>query len=827
MGLGLHSAIHIAHMGMSAAEKSINVSGNNLANSNTYGYKAERPDFASFLSYTYKYGSTPGQTYTAGTNPLQIGMGVELASVTTDFTQGSFKEGMTNSDIAINGNGFLVVQQHGSSMQYYTRNGALKVNENFDLVTNTGLYVMGYGVDDHWRILDGELTTLKIPVGEMHIAEATENAWLEGMLNANGPDSTQGTVLQTKAMTDLSAGYPADQKATVSQLVQPHVENVTKAGGSSTGGGMESGNYLYRITYLDANGVESDYSGPISVKVEAGQDSVSLTDLPGIPDGYDSLRIYRAVDPGDPSAQATFHQVADLAAPATTYTDVKSTADIASSPELDQSRMSQGSYQYYVTYTDQFGNESRPSAISDSFNLNQGGQAILSDIPTVGKDNPDGWTGRRVYRSTANDPSNFYLVGEINNMNADETLIDRFSDAQITDGTHAEISEAGRGNAMVNGSTKLLDVGSYENGRFVPAFEEGTLTFDPTKGGKPLRSTSLEITAETTVDDYLKFLNESFGIRSTADGVPADQGELGKTINGGAQGATVIDGVFYILGNAGKSNALEIDNTQDMWLQTANGKKQINLGWGQDATNKQDAIGEGTATDMEVFDSLGSPVGVRMTFTLESKSDTETVYRWYADSSDNQPEDGQAIAAGTGLLRFDQHGQLIDASNTTISVQRTQIASESPLDFDFNMNFDALKALTTENVGITQTYQDGAGAGTLYDYSIAEDGTIIGYFDSGVFRPLGQIPLATFRNQEGLYKSGDSLFQESTNSGQAKLGIAGQSGVGSIESNKLELSNTDIGQEMVDMILASSMYRANAKVMTTSNEMYDALLRIK
>jgi flagellar hook protein FlgE len=255
--------------------------------------------------------------------------------------------------------------------------------------------------------------------------------------------------------------------------------------------------------------------------------------------------------------------------------------------------------------------------------------------------------------------------------------------------------------------------------------------------------------------------------------------------------------------------------------------KQLGINWGQDPDDTQNAIGESKSVDLAVFDSLGAPVNVRMTFTLESKTNTETIYRWYADSSDNQPEDGQAIATGTGILRFDQHGSLIASSNATVSVQRTQVASVSPMDFSFDMNLDALAALATNQPEVTQTYQDGAGAGTLFDYSIISDGTIIGYFDSGFDRPIGQIPLATFRNQEGLYKSGDNLYQQSANSGQPNIRTAGTSGSGTIKSRTLELSNTDIGQEIVDMILSSNMYRANAKVMTTSNDMFDTLMMIR
>ncbi|MDR3233542.1 MAG: flagellar hook-basal body complex protein [Planctomycetaceae bacterium] len=706
MGLGLESAIHTAHTGMKASEKSLNVSGTNLSNANTIGYKAERADFADFLYYTYRLGTTPGTGYSAGTNPLQIGMGVSFAGTTTDFSQGSFKDGMTNSDIAINGNGFLITHREGSTQQYYTRNGALKVNENFDLVTNTGLYVLGYGINDKYEVQRNELTNLKIPIGEMHLAAETEHVTIEGIVDAVGDSGTQGTVLRTAPMTDLSKGQPE-------VITAP---TVTKAAG--------------------------------------------------------------AVEPG--------------------------------------------SYQYYITYIDAAGNESVPAALGE-VNINDEAQNVaFSNLPA---DTAGAWTGRRIYRSSATDPADIRLAGEIANMDAAAVFTDNVPNSQLAG--NAAISFAGRGETLVNRDTKLVNVGKFGEGGFANVFEAGTLTLTPQKGGQELRAATLEITADTTVGQYLDFLNEAYGIRNAADGVPADQGAVGKTINGGNQGAAVIDGAFYFLGNSGTENTLHFDS-DDMHLttQTEPSPKIIDLGWGQDPNQKQDAVGTSVATDLLVYDSLGSPVNVRMTLVLESKSNTETVYRWYADSAQNQPEDGSAIATGSGLIRFDQNGRLIGTSNATVQVQRTQVASVSPLDFDFEVNFDSLMALATNSPVVMQTEQDGAAAGTLYDFSIEADGTILGRFTSGEQRALGQIPLATFRNNEGLYKAGDSLYLAGTNSGDAKINIAGQDGVGVFKSNALELSNTDMGTEIIDMILASAMYRANAKVMTTSNEMYDALLRI-
>jgi len=829
MGLGLKSAIYTASTGMKASEKTINVAGDNLANANTIGYKHDRADFVDFLSYTYHLGTAPGMGYTAGTNPTQIGMGVSLAGVTTNFSQGAFKEGMTNSDVAINGKGFLVVQQVGNTnLNYFTRNGALKVNSNLDLVTNTGLHVMGYGINEQFQIQYGGLTNLRIPIGEMHIAEQTNTVTLEGILDAIGDSSTQGTVLQTPPMTDLSKTLPVvTEPIGITQLTRPPVENFTHAAGNAGNGNIAAGDYLYRFAYVDAQGIESDFSAPLNVSVQEGQNSVMLDDLPTIPAGYDTLRIYRAVDTGNPTQTPVFYQVSDLTA-GTAYTDTASTASIVNPDrQLNQSRLGEShqySYHYYITYTDALGNESIPVAISEPHNINNG-QVILSGMPVIDPaNNPDGWTARNIYRSSGFDPTDIYLVGTLRDMNPDTTFIDRMSDAELVGQTM--VSEAGRGDVLINPNTLLIDVGKFYNGQFVQAFDQGTLTLTPQKGTQNLREATLEITATTTVNDYLLFLNEAYGIRNISDGVPPDQGAIGSLINNGSQGAAVIDGSFFLLGNAGIGNEL-VFYGNDMQLQDMSGQLNlIDLGWGQDPNNKQDALGAGVKTTLQVYDSLGSPITVQMTFVLESKNNTETIYRWFADSSDNQPPDGSAIATGSGIIRFDQHGKLIQADNTTISIERTHVASVTPLDFDFEVNLGALMALATVTPDVRQTYQDGAGAGTLYDYNILLDGTIMGRFTSGAERALGQIPLATFRNDEGLYKAGDSLFLAGTNSGDPMIGIAGTNGIGTIRSNSLELSNTDMGAEIINMILASAQYRANSKVMTTSNEMFDALLRI-
>lgn len=826
MSIGLNSAIYVAGMGMGAAEKTIGVIGNNLANANTIGYKSQRADFATILSYTSSYGSGQGMmgAQNAGTNPIQIGMGVQLASTTTDFSQGSIKDGMGNTDMAIAGGGFFVVSTTATatpSSLFYTRNGAMKLNgENF-LTTNTGQYLLGYGVNDKFQIQTQKLVPLQIPIGQVNLAEATSSTTLAGLLNAIQNVEPQGTVLKTPPMTNLAMSAPGDVTLSTSLIPRPQVEGLTNIVANGAGN-VDAGEYIYRFAYVDANGIESDFSSPINATMTTSG-SFQISDIPPAIAGYSQLRIYRAEKPSDVTISPIFHAVTTLSAGVSDYTDTASTAAIRNNPTLNTGRLD-GSYQYYVTYADALGNESRPSLLSNIQNVN-GGQLLLSNIPAVDQnDNPDGWTTRRIYRSAGNESTTFYHVADITDMNPNTTYIDRMSDTQLV--KRQEISMAGRGEALATAMTKMVDVGRYVgNGIFVPLFTEGTLNFSPRKGEATLATQTMQITSETLMSNYIRFMNESLGIRSSGDvpGLPKDTGVEGSKINGGQQGVSLQNGSLIILGNAGERNAIDF-RLGDMYVQTGTGTQRSTID--PNFISIQHAEGVSTTTDMLVFDTLGSPVSVRMTFVLESTSNTETVYRWFADSSDNQPLTGNAIAVGAGRIVFDQYGSLIDVGDPRISVERTDIASVSPASFTFRMDLGGVAALATNKQSVTQIAQDGAPAGTLYDFSINKDGIVTGLFSSGVSRTLGQIALASFQNPEGLFHSGDTLYQVGMNSGEARYGTPDTLGYGELRWKAVETSNTDLGRELIDMILASAMYRANTKVLSTSTQMFDELIRM-
>ena len=246
-----------------------------------------------------------------------------------------------------------------------------------------------------------------------------------------------------------------------------------------------------------------------------------------------------------------------------------------------------------------------------------------------------------------------------------------------------------------------------------------------------------------------------------------------------------------------------------------------NLGFG----SIQEAAGQSATSDFIVYDTLGIPLDVRLTSVLESRDGQSSTYRWFADSADNDPATGVDIAVGTGLVTFDGLGSYISSTDNTVQVDRQNVSSATPLDFD--MDFSQISGLSTDNSTLDVSRQDGSGPGVLINFIVGEDGLIRGVFSNGMTRDLGQLRLARFGNAAGVEQKGENLFSAGVNSGLPVNGNPGEQGIGTIISGAQELSNTDIGSNLIDLILASTMYRGNTRVITTVQQMMDELLSLR
>ncbi|MCW2752630.1 MAG: hypothetical protein JWQ32_41 [Marmoricola sp.] len=116
---------------------------------------------------------------------------------------------------------------------------------------------------------------------------------------------------------------------------------------------------------------------------------------------------------------------------------------------------------------------------------------------------------------------------------------------------------------------------------------------------------------------------------------------------------------------------------------------------------------------------------------------------------------------------------------------------------------------------------------SLTSYNIGSDGKLTGVFDDGVQRDMAQIAIADFNNPMGLEKVGETSYRESSNSGTATVGVAGQGRNGTIVGGALEMSNVDLAAEFTNLILAQRGFQASSKVITTSDQVLQDLVNIK
>lgn len=164
--------------GLSNHQTRMDVLSNNIANVNTIGYKGSRTIFSDTLSQTMQ-GATSPQGNVGGINAKQIGLGVKTSSIDILFTKTSFQTTNVNTDLAINNNGFFIVNNGAES--YYTRAGNFYFDQQGNFVTNEGLYVQGWMAS-----ADGTLNTAA-PTGNINIpVSSTMPPRVSTFLNASG-----------------------------------------------------------------------------------------------------------------------------------------------------------------------------------------------------------------------------------------------------------------------------------------------------------------------------------------------------------------------------------------------------------------------------------------------------------------------------------------------------------------------------------------------------------------------------------------------------------------------------------------------------------------
>ena len=382
-----------------------------------------------------------------------------------------------------------------------------------------------------------------------------------------------------------------------------------------------------------------------------------------------------------------------------------------------------------------------------------------------------------------------------------------------------------------------------------------------TQGNLQTTGVSTDVAIQGNGFFILKNGDESFYTRNGAFGIDKD-GTLVNPSNGmRVQGwmANEINGEMIVTTAATPTDLIIPVGSKDPAKATENVKFACNLNKNTpeilEGASAAD-IQKGTwNTEQEIFDSFGNKHLLSVSFrrVVGNPNQWEATVNVDVNNADyTQTRIGLGTTDGvanTFLVNFDNYGQLLSvtdsAGNLTpesgeIVLQASYTVPEANTDENgnpyrqtFNINLGtigSMKNTITQSASISTTKaysQDGYTLGYLDNFKIDSSGTITGVYSNGTNRVIGQIAMASFTNDRGLEKAGDSTYVESNNSGQAMIGESGVQGKGKLLSGALEMSNVDLSEQMTDMIVTQRGFQSNAKTIQTADTLLETVLGLK
>jgi flagellar hook protein FlgE len=243
--------------------------------------------------------------------------------------------------------------------------------------------------------------------------------------------------------------------------------------------------------------------------------------------------------------------------------------------------------------------------------------------------------------------------------------------------------------------------------------------------------------------------------------------------------------------------------------------------------NASAAVGDTYSEPITVYDSLGTSHVLTIQYTNAGANSWN--YSISVPSADTGGT-GTPTPVATGTLTFNSSGALTSPTGSVAGITISGLADgAAPLSLTWNLNGSSGGPLITQQnatSATSTTSQNGYGVGTLTGYSVLPDGTVQGEFSNNQTLALGQVAIASFANVQGLQQAGNNDYTATFASGAPVIGLAGTAGNGTVTGGAVEGSNVDLSTEFANMIVAQQSYEANAKVLTTLDQVSQATIQM-
>jgi len=845
-------SFNTALSGIRAADADLNVTGNNIANAGTTGFKGSRSEF--------------GDVYTSsllGGGSATPGSGVTTLALRQDFSQGNLQQTQNSMDLAINGAGYFVIKDNGS--QLYTRAGSFGLDKQGYVVTPTNARVQGFSADSSGTV-GGILGDLKVDVstqaprqttavngafnldanqsvlesigssfvsngGAIGVAQQsiknplTTTSVLPAISAAVLPPTGTGTGIDfsvpanaTKFSIQISGSTPASGNGT--QVITLDSSTVSTANGSAN---------VTNLTDL-ANLINSQiYSSttPINVQASVNATTGNLEFKDTTTGAVSQINISTDSTTVGSSALSTALKAVPITVPAVppATVDVRSNsvpgAPAVSNGYAPQTLVITGPDGTDATYTSNAGDSA--ATIASGINALTGVSATATTTATI------------LGASFTNPKNNFELNG-VRFSSPDVTTLAKDINALSTT-TLSGIS------AKIVGSDLQITSSRGEDLKF--GFNDGTKDIPP--ASPALTGGTLSVIGAA-------------GSPTQTIPVPAVPPAVTSADPTGTVDGVVVGGTVSVIMDAGysvKSSVPVVGNLFSPFSATSFTPVPMN------AFDPNDQKTYNHATSATIYDSLGNAHTMRSYFVKEPYSPTDPTtqpnhWKMYVqidgknvgDPDPTLPPPQNTVPT---MASYDVYFKS-DGSVDTSKTDNILVSNWTPVDAN-GKSLGALAPLNVINGGtvpvpqpptssnfvinlagstqfgsvfaVEKLDQDGYTTGQLTSLDVDSKGILFARFTNGEAQTLGQVALANFNNVQGLKSVGSTEWAQTFETGEAVIGAPGSASLGSIQSGALEESNVDLSQELVNLIIAQRNYQANAKTIETTNATTQTIINLR
>jgi flagellar hook protein FlgE len=790
-------SFNTALSGIRAANTDLQVTGNNIANASTVGFKSSRAEFGDVYTSTLLGG---------GSN--LAGSGVTVQNIRQQFTQGNLKFTQSELDLSINGEGFFVVEKGGERL--YTRAGTFGLDKDGNIVTNNNALLQGYGADVDGNI-NGVLGNLRVDVSSQEPRQTT-GVWASYNLNSNEiVKETTGARFSSNG-TGIGNARPGLLQPTTSTLSFPNL--VVNAGNPLTtpaapatagfiltrtlNGEAESvnitlppGTTFNNLTDLanEINNRNFSEENPLNIKADASTGTLRFVDLAngvsseldiggvtglpaemsdttfsvGIPKVSNDYGSHTLVIQGPNNAAPVTYISKQGASADQTASELNALAGISATARTSATLMA-GSFVNNGSFTLNGVTLTSTSAAALSNEINSLSNSTLYGVsasinPTTGDLEVVSVTGRDLDFSfgAAGAPGFVEILGTQGTAQALDTNVDGVSNGIKVGGEITVTMQEGY--AITSSQPTVPVTGSSMFGSInVPGF----FTPVPINAFDPLDPKTFNHATNTPVYDSLgnEHTMRQYFVKQPYD--PADPTTSANHWKMYVQ----IDGQ-----NVGDPNP-SLPSPQNVEPTMAS----FNIHFGPDGLLN-------TAMSDTILISNWTPLG----------------------------EDGNPIGA-LGPLNVLQGG--------AIPVAEPPSSSNFMIDLAGTTQFGS--PYSPEGLE-----QNGYATGRLAGLDISSTGIIFARFTNGEAQVLGQVALANFNSVENLKPAGDTMWAQTFETGEPVIGAPGSSQLGNITAGALEESNVDLSEQLVNLIIAQRNYQANAKTIETANAITQTVINLR